>query len=245
MQSLLFGALLSAREPQWRPAAALQERWTRIAVALLGEPRAVRLGTVAAPKGAPATFGDTSGARPKHSLCSVLLEQAGAMGGDKGIFRLVATHQRARRLALVTSKFRPETIRFPDYAVDQHTHADIALLLHEPGAVGHGGTKQQPFKGTLAKLFEEVTGRNPRRGALFEETVWEAKVLQAQAAIRRQALQPAPCPEHQQQQNFSSSSSISSSSDGDVVKHETLAFEIPAGHLSGRRDRDRCKSTRE
>jgi len=212
IQSLLFAALLSENEITWRPSVAMIDIWIQCAIKMLKNERAVVYNNQSKKTLLTPTYeGYTT---TQFSLASVILETLGAMEGDKRMLRDIHDRKTIGKPRFVDPNysFRPDTILFPEYCIDQHTHPDIALLLYD--STIHHSTEALPFKKTLHHLFTEYTGRNPRRGDPFHtQSDWIEKVQKAQSAIYQHMIAPIPCP---------------------IKTYETMPYEIPVGNLAGR-----------
>jgi hypothetical protein len=154
----------------------------------------------------------------KASICSVILEELGAMEGDaqmvRDIFRRRTLDPALRFTDEKTVHATPMSLMdFPHYAIDQHTNTYIVLLLHAKRKKKEPASSATPFGATLQKLFKKGTGRNARRGDTFDATRWTNAIFEAQAEIYKHMVSPAPCP---------------------AKATATMAFSIPTGNLAGR-----------
>lgn len=154
--SLLSAALLAQSVRAWKADPALLRHWCRFAIGLLEERRSFRWA-----KNAPTKpFQIQVGARPLE-MCSALLDELRSFPGDLGMARDIAKHRGAQfRDPPPQPASRPTEMPLW-HMLDQHCAPSIAWYFT---------TNTEPFPQLLRKLFDEVTGVNPRKCDVAERS---------------------------------------------------------------------------
>ncbi|KAJ3046805.1 hypothetical protein HK097_000494 [Rhizophlyctis rosea] len=197
LAELMVAAFICQRYKTWRPTLQMVKEWVQVAIALWEDGRCVEYDIQ---KGSDAKVVTVEQAVKKADsyLLSVtaVLDLVRSFSGDLGMVRWFATTPETKwnvinRMAL------PSHCMPLAHCVDQHWAPNFVYLLQPLNMVyelcAKGGTKV--FGGILSKVFDEVTGVNPRRvkkwgGSTFEKGDWVTKVRKAQrgyilAAISR------------------------------------------------------------
>jgi hypothetical protein len=168
-QCLFAAALLSHRNPSWRPSKNLIKTWERWAVDMLNSTSATIWKSECTRKPFTIKNSDTSAKRS-----SLLLDALRSLSGDhimyrstaSGTYRIIDELNGSNALTQSTPPPRELCVSFPDVAIDQHTHPTIALSLKWIAPITKIDKRRinvTPFSLTLSQIFSEFTGRNPRK----------------------------------------------------------------------------------
>jgi hypothetical protein len=201
---LLSCAMMARQSREWVPSVAVFQRALRLGLAAMREPRCTHYRTddgspvIDLPASAAAAAAMPAARRPTGwPLASALLELAGAMPGDRAMFRHLAAHPPsagpgAAILSTPVLSARPRMMAFARI-VDQHCAPAIGYFFTERAWADLPLPKRaaEPFGPLFRALFDRHCGLNPRRAPLAPIT--DDFVREAQLAQERYlaALRPA------------------------------------------------------
>ena len=185
--SLLSGALLAQRLRTWRPTHALLGQWLRVALKAWATPRCFRYDTAVGAKLKPYSIDSTS---TPTQVCSSLLDSLQSFAGDLSMVRHIASKPDssvllfsavAAPVANITEPVWHGIERMPIYhAVDQHHAPNIGYFFPVKlvSDFAKSALPGKPFSTLFRRLFDQVTGMNPRRRVINE------KAFEADAFVR-------------------------------------------------------------
>lgn len=157
LPKLLGAALLSQVEPTWFPTFDLIVHWCNMAMLLLNAPNAIYYETKTDSTFTKSRLFDKM---PSFSCCAWLIKLIGSFRGDINMVAYQAWHRSELKALSVSNGRRPTTIVLPDGACDQHTNANIVLLMDD--SLQYPRTKTI-LGGRTKFIFSKCTGINPRR----------------------------------------------------------------------------------
>jgi hypothetical protein len=168
--SAMWGAYLSRRIKRWVPPHKLMQQWLEFAMELYDTERVIDFRREV---GEGTKLDRLSSSSEPLEQCAHLLEEhfLGGMEGDRYMFRDLAKNFRDR-IRTNPSSFRPDDM--PIYhCVDQHWATSLAYLLPaEFVASAYEEAREvspaSPFLPVFSKVFNQLTGLNPRRKDNFQ-----------------------------------------------------------------------------
>ncbi|KNC99441.1 uncharacterized protein SPPG_05682 [Spizellomyces punctatus DAOM BR117] len=174
--SLMAGALMAQRVRSWRPTSALLSQWLRTALQAWATPLCFRYDIEAGAAIEPYAIGLNTTA---IQATSALLDALKSFPGDLAMVRFIASKPDVAVLrfnAGVAGRNRDAWHGFQNlpiyHAWDQHCAANIGYFF-DPQLVRRlcaTSPPGKPFSALFERLFKEVTGANPRRTVLEQET---------------------------------------------------------------------------
>ena len=186
-------SLLANHVPEWYPSGQLVRKILRYALRLQHDDSTYNYDTEKSHKLADARIDLGNPCLP-----AMILRSLRAFSGDMNMLdwyaskwaRLERSDVASRQWMVTRAGTRPTVMPFPEHGLDQHVVPNIAYCL--PGNPSMTGP--QPFRSILKRLFNHVTGINPRRVVVpdtFETDVAWARAAQQQV-LRLQHAWQAP-----------------------------------------------------
>jgi hypothetical protein len=177
---LLACALAAQRFRSWRPTAEQIVRWMQIALQLHAERRAYNYSTTtttsaaaasskkskapSAPEAAPsAQAAEQQWGAGSLGQCCALLAALGSLSGDH---RMVADIARNRGAKIEADRKHIEGVMPWEHLIDQHCAPAVAYYFNAEAVEAadcKSAIASRPFAALFGKLFQGVTGLNPRR----------------------------------------------------------------------------------
>ena len=201
----LLAALVRQRVPAWTPDRPFCAQMLRLGLSALAEPRCIAHAPV--PEAyEPCTVCLRHRDAP-YALSAALLQQLRSFAGDLAMFHSVAVTAPKWGQPVPRGPAGARAPRAPgagartalmplEHCVDQHWAPDV-VYFYDYALVRREATPgSAPFAGLFRRLFTEVTGVNPRRGADCRDLESQAFVAATRAAQRLYlfARQAAPTP---------------------------------------------------
>ncbi|KAJ3124623.1 hypothetical protein HK098_000960 [Nowakowskiella sp. JEL0407] len=186
VSELLAGTFISQRYKLWKPAMEQLERWVKFLFQLHDEPRCIVYDLTNGSKCKRVTLSqcciESQDIEVRHlKTASALLEIVRSFEGDLNMVRDISyTPKKKWKLKSIGSK--PTGVMPLHHCVDQHWAPDMVYLfrpvewLYEECKKAKNQKVSAPFAGILGRLFNEVTGINPRRiGDRFSNDGFESE----------------------------------------------------------------------
>ncbi|KAJ3042579.1 hypothetical protein HDV00_007113 [Rhizophlyctis rosea] len=186
---LVVSAFVCQRYKTWRPTLGAITRWVQFAIELWNSDRCVAydVGKGQAAKSVKVQDAVRKGSENPFLIVSAVLDLVRSFSGDLGMARWYASIPPTKYKLLQSSTPQPTHTMPLSHCVDQHWAPNFVYLL-EPIDVVYGMCKRggsKPFAGVMGRVFEDVTGVNPRRvpgwdAGGFEGGEWVKRVRKAQ-----------------------------------------------------------------
>lgn len=194
--AVLITSWMARLVPMWRPSTDLvyQVWFKELALPLLNETRAYSYDKQrGAEADAFSIWGNRQGAKNVTlATCSALLDQLGGFDGDLQMARDIATNMRVVKRKDDAPVVRPACMPVW-HALDQHCTPDVAYCFAAEW-VPPPVVASKVFEPLFARLFDELTGLNPRRATIDEQQPFFVAARLAQKRYLQLVLGRLPWP---------------------------------------------------